>query len=178
MVESRDANWWGGIKVGGWMSGFKDVRTWCVGYVLGSCFSFRKFNWVGFCCCKKGAFGRCNWPGVPELLVRTCTADWPLIRFACQFFEKSSTKKFVVSRAVTCVGREGGFMCARSGWGSTFCTALWTWFTGFSLSPLDWLFARSALFSLPDCCSWAWMYSRYNASCWGIGFATPGSVMR
>ena len=47
------------------------------------------------------------------------------------------------------------------------------WFT----TPLpEGLCACSILLSMTDCCSWAWMYSRFNASGWAIEVATPGCI--
>ena len=123
--------------------------------------------WDGFCC---GTWGmdRCNWPGTLELFG---PKNW----LTCGFLETSGTKTEFVG-ATTGVGSRGGFIGGWSGESATFCLSTDTWFTGFNLPLPAGLCACSTLWSLSDCCSWAWRYSQYNASCWATEIETPGRV--
>ena len=78
--------------------------------------------------------------------------------------------------AITGVGGRGGCIGGWSGGSATFCTSTVICFTGFTLQLPEGLWACSTLWSLSDCCSWAWRYSRYKTSCWATEISTPGRV--
>ena len=98
---------------------------------------------------------------------------WFMVRVACGFADKSGINMLEFDDSIT--GVRGRWSCigSWSGVGPTFCTSVDAWFIGITTPLPEGLCAHSTFWSLRDCCSWAWRYSWYNASCWATEIAIP-----